>query len=346
VFDGVISITQDATEGCDVVMYTMTLGYDIEEMTLETNFSDGEAQEEWKESTVCTLAFVPSESRLVKAVIDQVPPNSLEDRGVSQRSDHKTKVEHLNGYLAHQGWVLILVDGATEPLSAEDMFLVKLSPARLFHSSVRKVVFVDENFSHTPLPDDAQFLASETSRGVFKKRTITGPDAKGKKTKYKLPEEPQRRAVLVVSPMRHIPDEDGHKMPLKEVTLSLMKELELDPEQDYSRDIRAQQEYYTRQLNGPALPQFLLEAQARDQGFYTIALDCPPPEAGGGTPVAVRMVQRACPMEHTLGPDELRLCHGETRAGAQDHHEAGAHTSHPDGGAHSATENHPTGDGR
>ena len=91
---------QDVTEGCDVVMYTMSLGSDIKEMTLEIEFLDGEAQEEWKESTVCTLAFVLSESRPVKYVIDQVPPNSLDDQCISQRSDHKTKVEHLNGYLA------------------------------------------------------------------------------------------------------------------------------------------------------------------------------------------------------------------------------------------------------
>ena len=44
---------QDVTEGCDVVMYTMSLGSNIKEMTLEIEFLDGEAQEEWKESTVC-----------------------------------------------------------------------------------------------------------------------------------------------------------------------------------------------------------------------------------------------------------------------------------------------------
>ena len=60
----------------------------------------------------------------------------------------------------------------------------------------------------------------------------TGPDARGHKTKYKLPEEPPRRAVLVVSPMSHTPNEDGHKISLKEITSSLMKELGIENEED------------------------------------------------------------------------------------------------------------------
>ena len=246
VFDNVIPTTHEVTEDCDVVLYTMALGYNVDEMILETEFSDGEEQEEWMETTVCTVAFVPSESTLVKEMIDQVPPNALEKRGVTEDSSYELKVKHLNGYLAHHGWVLVLVDGTTQPLSAEDMFLAKLSPARLFHSSVRKAMFVDENFSHTPYPEDAQFLASETSRGVLKKRTVMGPDAKGRKTKYKLPEEPQRRAVLLVSPTRHVPDEAGHKMPLKLVMQSMMKEVGLDPDDREPKEIRAQREYYER----------------------------------------------------------------------------------------------------
>lgn len=247
VFDGVLAITHEATEDCDVVLYTMVLGYDVENMGLETEYSDGEEQEAWMETTICTIAFVPSESTLVKDIIDKVPPNDLLKRGAAADSDYGAKVKRLNGYLAHKGWVLILVDDTTTPLTPEDMFLPKLSPARLFHSTVRKAMFVDENFSHTPYPEDAQFLASETSRGVLKKRTVTGPDAKGRKTKYKLPQEPQRRAVLLVSPMRNTPDVEGHKMPLNEITMSLMEDTGLNPDEDgVPKEIQAQREYYER----------------------------------------------------------------------------------------------------
>ena len=59
-------------------------------------------------------------------------------------------------------------------------------------------MYIDEQIANKESPHSAQFLASETSRGLQKQRTVTGPDAKGHKTKYKLPEEPQRRAALLV----------------------------------------------------------------------------------------------------------------------------------------------------
>ena len=73
---------------------------------LETEFSDGTAQDEWRETPVCTLAFSPSESSLAKAVINQVLPKLLYERGVSPSSNHMTKAKNLNGYLTHRGWVL------------------------------------------------------------------------------------------------------------------------------------------------------------------------------------------------------------------------------------------------
>ena len=46
VFNAVISIAHEATENCDMVLYTMVLGYNVNEMALETKFSNGERQEE------------------------------------------------------------------------------------------------------------------------------------------------------------------------------------------------------------------------------------------------------------------------------------------------------------
>ena len=107
-------------------------------------------------------------------------------------------------------------------------------------------MFVHQTFSHTPFPDDAQFLALTTSQGKLKKRTVTAPNAKGRKRKYKIPEEPQRRAVMVVSLMWHILDKKGHKMPLEEIPLSLMKDLRP------AGVLHARSG--ARQLGGPAFP--------------------------------------------------------------------------------------------
>jgi len=245
VFDSVISLSRDVTEGCEVVLYTMSLGADIDSLDLRTVYNDGEEFEKWGEPSVCTMAYIPSDSTLTKNIIGKVPPASLAKMDISAESDLKTKVKVLNGHLVHQGWVLIFVDNAIEPLTAEDVYLPKITPGLLFHSSVFRALFVDENFNISPTPEDAQFLTSEMARGKVKKRTVMGPDAKGRTVKYKLPEEPQRRAVLLVAPMKEHPA-DGDKINLRDVTKLMMKEIGLKPNEHEPKEIRAQREYYER----------------------------------------------------------------------------------------------------
>lgn len=246
VFDEVIPLSQELTDGCSTVLYTASLGYNVKTLHLQTTYSDGQEQKEWNEPTICTLAFVPSESTLVKDIIGKVPPSSLAKMGLAEDSVYQLKLKKLSGHLVHQGWILIFVNGAAEPLSSEDIHVPKLSPRRLFHPSVEKAMYVDENFASTPYPEDAQFLASEMSRGRLKKRTVMGPDERGKKIKYKLPEEPQRTAVLMVAPMRHIPDAEGHRMPLKEVSKGLMKEVGANLDETEPKEVKVQREFYER----------------------------------------------------------------------------------------------------
>ena len=248
IFDRVIDLSREVTEDCEAVLYTASLGYDVKKLHLQTQYSDGQEQKNNNEPTLCTIAFVPSESRLVHNVIAKVPPSSLENMNLdlTDDTDYETKVKKLSGHLVHQGWLLIFVDGATEPLGAEDIFLPKLSPRRLFHPSVRRAMFVDENFSSTPMPDDALFLVSEMSRGKIKKRTVMGPNEKGKKIKYKLPEEPPRTAVMMLAPMRNLPKEDVHHMPLRELSKHMLKEAGANENNPEPKEVRVQREFYER----------------------------------------------------------------------------------------------------
>ncbi|KAL7529191.1 hypothetical protein ACHAWF_002876, partial [Thalassiosira exigua] len=170
---------------------------------------------------------------MVKDVIGSVQQRNFEKLGVKD----------------HRGWLLVLLDDAATPLAAEDMFLAKLTPARLFHETVRKAMFIDENFSHTTYPEDAQFLTSETSRGKLKARNVMGPDGKGRPTKYRLPGEPQRRAVLLLSPMKHVlaAEEGNGVVPLEKVTEMMINELGIDLAElvgDEPPEIQVQREYY------------------------------------------------------------------------------------------------------
>ena len=246
IFDDLLPIIHTATEGCYMVLYTAPLGYNVESLDVETEYSDSGSTFEYHDGNVCTVAFVPSESTLVKNAIEDLPVNAQSMLDTSPSDSYSTKVKKLNGHLAHKGWLLIFVDGATHPLPPEELLLPKLAPARLFHSSVRRAMYVDESFSHTPYPEDALFLATETYRGVTKSRTIKGPDEKGKETKYKLPEEPQRYAVMLASEMRDITTGEGHRVSLRDVTRAMMNEKGYDTDAREPKEIKAQREFYER----------------------------------------------------------------------------------------------------
>ena len=246
IFDAVLPIVHDTTEGCYMVLYTAPLGYDVESLDVETEYSDSGSTFEYHEGTVCTIAFVPSESTLVKNVIEDLPVNAQSMLDTSPSDSYSTKLKKLNGHLAHKGFLLIFVDGATHPLSPEETLLPKLAPARLFHSSVRRAMYVDESFSHTPYPEDALFLSTETYRGVTKSRTIKSHDEKGRETKYKLPEEPQRYAVMLASQMRDISTGEGHTVSLRDATRAMMDEKGYEADAHEPKEIRAQREFYER----------------------------------------------------------------------------------------------------
>eukprot|EP00956_Cyclotella_meneghiniana_P009306 scaffold12841_cov20-Cyclotella_meneghiniana.AAC.1 len=140
VFDNVLELSRQVSEDCEAVLYTTSLGYNVKKLSLQTQYSDGKEQKKNNEATLCTIAYVPSESKLVRNVIAKVPPDSLRSMNLElfDDSDYETKVKKLSGHLVHQGWLLIFVDGAIEPLTAEDIFMPKLTPRRLFHPSVRR----------------------------------------------------------------------------------------------------------------------------------------------------------------------------------------------------------------
>lgn len=246
IFDSVLPLLHDTTDGCYMVLYTAPLGYDVESLNVETEYSDSETTFEYHDGTVCTIAFVPSESTLVKDIIDEIPANTLPMLDASPSDSYSVKLKKLNGHLAHKGWLLIFVDGATKPLPPEELLLPKLAPARLFHSSVRRAMYVDENFEHTPYPEDALFLSTQSYRGVTKSRNIKGPDEKGRETKYRLPEEPQRYAVMLASQMRDVPTDEGHKISLRDVTRTMMNEKGFDTDAHEPKEVLAQREFYER----------------------------------------------------------------------------------------------------
>ena len=263
IYDGVVDLTKDVTAGCDIVLYTMSLGYDVEELHLKATFHDDNDQDDGYDLSICNVAFVPSGSHLVNLAIENVPQNALEDvqsdedkaagKPVPKVSDlsKEEKLISLNGRILHRGWILVWVPDTMEGESADDMWLLKLTPGQLMHEDARYAMFVDEDFTVTPNIDDVQFLVSEMHRPALKERPLHKVDENGKKLKFVLPAEPERRAAILMNDIKQKKSKDeetgnAKKISVYDAVKFMVYENGGDPSQSDPKPLKRQREFYER----------------------------------------------------------------------------------------------------
>lgn len=268
IFDEVKDLVHNVTEGCDVVLYTQSLGYNVQELKLEAEFmDDNEIAND--DDLLCNFAFIPRDSDLVTNVTTKVPNDELAQFGIKpEQSDNgktmrERKLDGLNGRLLYKGWVLIWVKDAIEPLSVTDRSLLKLSPGKLFPPAVHSALYVEEHFSVSPSIEDVQFLVAEMRRGALRERIVKGTlremkDGVEMKTtkKFRLPEEPKRRALMLFAPLRFPNVDDlviqqfrnGHKKLSTLYATKFMRyeTLGVNYFDKEPKDIRKQREFYER----------------------------------------------------------------------------------------------------
>ena len=254
VFDEVVELTKEVTEQCDYVLYTQSLGYNVKDLKLQAKYDDA------GEQIVCNFAFLPRESALVDSVIKKVPDQQLEKFGISPSTTTKRSVlreqkrNGLNGRLLYKGWILIWVKGATTPLPTSDKSLLKLNPGNFFSSDVKKALFVDENFPVSPNLEDVLFLMGEVHRDKLPGRSVYHKDKDGKKHKYKLQPEPERKAVMLLAPLKqrvsHDSKEtalaDGQKLTVYTATKYMRYEIGEDANLKEAPARKKQREFYER----------------------------------------------------------------------------------------------------
>jgi uncharacterized protein (UPF0147 family) len=221
VFDDIKDLIQNVTEGCQIVLYTQALGYNVKDLALESEYMDDEDLNP-DDKLICSFAFIPRDSPLVKTVTSKVPNDQLA-KWISPQKDrdmHDLKLEGLNGRLLYRGWILLWVKDSTKLLNPTDRSLLKLSPSKLFHHDVERALFMEENFSVSPNLADIFFLVDQLKRRSLPKRTVNKEvrveTSFGKhivkRRKLRLPPEPHRRAAILFAPLRIPKDHQDSKM--------------------------------------------------------------------------------------------------------------------------------------
>lgn len=254
IFDSIQFVTREVSQGCDIVLYTQSLGYNVRDLKLHTTYSEEE------EVSICNFAFVPKLSHLVHAAVAKVPEEQLEGFGIKLNpgeaadlnSFHTRKLNGLNGRLLYKGWILMWVDEGIDELSVFDSSLLKISPGSFFSSDVKHALFVDENFAISPSTEDVLFLVSQSHRPKIPIRNAWRVEVDGKKHKYRLPAEPERRAVLMLSPLRkgkvHDPSKNTnyHSLTVYEATKYMQVENGEDIDAKETQGVKKQREFYER----------------------------------------------------------------------------------------------------
>jgi nucleoside-diphosphate-sugar epimerase len=208
IFDKIVSLAREVTEDCEIVLYTQMLGRNVEDIRLQAHYNEND------EPSICNFAFVSSGSKLVDSVIRKVPSTELVRLGVVPNPDDADKpggtraleLRKLNGRLLYRGWILLWVEDAPFPLPNSDSFLLKLAPGRFFSRDVKFAMYLDPSFPAMPTAEDVGFLVSQMHRRSWEQRTVkrkTRP-----KAKFRLPPEPERKAVMLVPQLKYQASKD------------------------------------------------------------------------------------------------------------------------------------------
>jgi hypothetical protein len=199
---------------------------------------------------------------LVRAAIEKVPPSQLDIFGIklddSEAADpavaQERKLDGLNGRLLYKGWILVWVDGANKELPTYDKFMMKLSPGKFFSPDVKHALFVHQDFPVSPTIDDVLFLISQTHRPRIPERRVYRKDDEGRKHKYRLAPEPERKAAVLAAPLRQHSHRDPkqnkvkekHKLTVYEAVKFMMVELGEDFHAKEKPELKRQREFYER----------------------------------------------------------------------------------------------------
>ncbi|MGK3753319.1 MAG: hypothetical protein ACI8RD_005626 [Bacillariaceae sp.] len=178
VWNSVLTITKEITNGCRYLLYTTNFSPTLEKLPL---LKEAENKAAWPRESFCQLAFVSSNSPIVNNTINEAVKTD------DQSSDKS--VNEWNGQVSNNGWKLIWVDEDERSLSEADYMMPKMIPESIVNDGVQKAFYLEPQ--HFDVLPSLQIIWYLMGRQL---------DAKAK-PKSNLPGESQGNEMI---PSRHI----------------------------------------------------------------------------------------------------------------------------------------------
>ncbi len=256
IFDPVIQLSKEISEDCDVIVYTVSLGREVDDLLLRAELQPNDDFElDSGKDVICNMAFVPRESKLVNLAVESINDSAMEriNIEVEDIKGVEDKYNVLNGRLLHKGWILIWLPDAVDEIRTDEFSLLKLSPSKMFHPTVKYAMFMDEFFSVSANLDDVQFMVSQMSRKALPERSIS-LKLGGRKQKFILPAEPERECTLLLPALKPIKSDSknevhpkpGSKIPIKDAIKYMLYELGMDTSKSTPIAVKKQREFYQK----------------------------------------------------------------------------------------------------
>lgn len=184
VFDDIQHISQEATQGCEYVVYLNLIYKELNEIV----------EPKFVQDTLCRVAFVSGKSKLIKGILK-------EPAFASAGESHNERLAKLNGKIKRKGWKLVWLPYDDETsLSDSDNALLRIDPSRMFAPTVLKAMYA-EDFKFA-IPGDEMLLRilRQLERRALPKRSIKELRAGTSVSRFvPVPAEKRRSSVIFAS---------------------------------------------------------------------------------------------------------------------------------------------------
>ena len=158
VWNSVGEISRNVTSSCRYVLYLSNFSKKLESLSqLRENQEEG-TETYWPKDTLCRVAFVSSESNLVKSAIRRT--TQVKDQ--ASNNTNLPSIPGMNGYLQHNGWTLVWTNEKESSLSEADLIFPKIAPRTLFGENVTRALYIEpQHFRSLPSLPIVWFLMNK-----------------------------------------------------------------------------------------------------------------------------------------------------------------------------------------
>ena len=134
IWDSIVPIAKNATEGCQFLLYAADFSPTLKELPYIRESSNDAL---WPRDTLCQVAFVSFKSTIVKNAIQK----EVEHKGDEALRDQS--VGKWNGQVSSNGWTLVWVNHDEESMSEADLMIPKINPDSILNPSIQFVFYIE-----------------------------------------------------------------------------------------------------------------------------------------------------------------------------------------------------------